>query len=85
MKISIAGAGWHGSSLAYRIASGGFVDEVVMVDTVEGKPQGLALGHDAQPGDRRFPDTDRRDEPLRRHRRGRRCASSPPAPAGPPG
>ena len=43
MKISIAGAGWHGSTLAYRIASGNYVDEVVMVDTVEGKPQGLAL------------------------------------------
>ena len=43
MKISIAGAGWHGSTLAYRIASGDYVDEVVMVDTVEGKPQGLAL------------------------------------------
>ncbi len=43
MKISIAGAGWHGSTLAYRIASGDYVDEVVMVDTAEGKPQGLAL------------------------------------------
>ena len=43
MKISIAGAGWHGSTLAFRIALAGFADEVVMVDVVEGKPQGLAL------------------------------------------
>ena len=43
MKISIAGAGWHGSTLAYRIASAGYADEVVMVDTLEGRPQGLAL------------------------------------------
>ena len=43
MKISIAGAGWHGSTLAYRIAAGDYADEVVMVDIVEGKPQGLAL------------------------------------------
>ena len=43
MKISIAGAGWHGSTLAYRIAVADIVDEVVMVDVVEGKPQGLAL------------------------------------------
>ena len=43
MKITIAGAGWHGSTLAYRIATAGYADEVVMVDVVEGKPQGLAL------------------------------------------
>jgi malate dehydrogenase len=43
MKITIAGAGWHGSTLAYRIASAGYAEEVVMVDVVEGKPQGLAL------------------------------------------
>ena len=69
MKISIAGAGWHGATLAYRIAAGDFADEVVMVDTVEGKPQGLGARHDAQPGDRRLPDTDPWDEPLRRHLR----------------
>ena len=42
MKITVAGAGWHGSTLAFRMA-GGYADEVVMVDVVEGKPQGLAL------------------------------------------
>jgi malate dehydrogenase len=43
MKITIAGAGWHGSTLAFRIALAGYADEVTMVDVVEGKPQGLAL------------------------------------------
>jgi len=43
MKITIVGAGWHGSTLAHRIAAGNYADEVVMVDVVEGKPQGLAL------------------------------------------
>src|SRR4249919_119461 len=43
MKITIVGAGWHGSTLAYQIASRGYAHEVVMVDVVEGKPQGLAL------------------------------------------
>jgi len=43
MKITIIGAGWHGSTLAYRIASAGYADQVVMMDVVEGKPQGLAL------------------------------------------
>lgn len=43
MKITIAGAGWHGSTLAFRIALSGYADEVMMVDVVEGKPHGLAL------------------------------------------
>jgi malate dehydrogenase len=43
MKITVAGAGWHGSTLAFRIAAAGYADEVVLVDVVEGKPQGLAL------------------------------------------
>jgi malate dehydrogenase len=43
MKITVVGAGWHGSTLAFRIASAGYAEEVVMVDVVEGKPQGLAL------------------------------------------
>jgi malate dehydrogenase len=43
MKITVAGAGWHGSTLAFRIASAGYADEVMMVDVAEGKPQGLAL------------------------------------------
>jgi malate dehydrogenase len=43
MKVSIAGAGFYGSTLAMRVAEGGYVDEVVLTDIVEGKPQGLAL------------------------------------------
>src|SRR6266508_6890804 len=43
MKITIAGAGAHGSTIAFRIVLVGYADEVVMTDIVEGKPQGLAL------------------------------------------
>ena len=43
MKISIAGAGFYGSTLAQRVAEAGYADEVVLTDIVEGKPQGLAL------------------------------------------
>src|SRR5437867_403622 len=43
MKVTIAGAGHHGSSLAMRIALGDYADELTLVDVVEGRPQGLAL------------------------------------------
>ena len=43
MKVTVAGAGFYGSTLAQRIAEGGYADEVVLTDIVEGKPQGLAL------------------------------------------
>ncbi len=43
MRVSIAGAGFYGSTLAQRVAEGGYADEVVLTDIVEGKPQGLAL------------------------------------------
>ncbi len=43
MKISVAGAGFYGSTLAQRVAEAGYVDEVVLTDIVQGKPQGLAL------------------------------------------
>jgi malate dehydrogenase len=43
MKVTVVGAGFYGSTLVQRIAEGDTVDEVVMVDIVEGKPQGLAL------------------------------------------
>jgi len=43
MKVSIAGAGFYGSTLAQRVAEAGYADEVVLTDIVEGKPQGLAL------------------------------------------
>ncbi|MGH9263231.1 MAG: malate dehydrogenase [Acidimicrobiales bacterium] len=43
MKVSIAGAGFYGSTLAQRVAEGSYVNEVVLTDIIEGKPQGIAL------------------------------------------
>jgi malate dehydrogenase len=43
MKITVVGAGFYGSTTAQRIAEANYADEVVLVDIVEGKPQGLAL------------------------------------------
>jgi malate dehydrogenase len=43
MKVTIAGAGFYGSTLAQRVAEGSYVEEVVLTDIVEGKPQGIAL------------------------------------------
>lgn len=42
MKVSVIGAGQVGATAAMRIAEGGLAD-VVMVDIVEGMPQGKAL------------------------------------------
>ena len=39
MKITVAGAGWHGSEVAFRIAGAGYARRGLMVDVVEGKPQ----------------------------------------------
>ena len=43
MKISVIGAGKYGSTTVQRIAEADFADEIVMLDIVEGLPQGLAL------------------------------------------
>jgi malate dehydrogenase len=43
VKITVVGAGKYGSTTVQRIAQADFADEVVMVDIVEGLPQGLAL------------------------------------------
>lgn len=43
MKITVVGAGKYGSTTVLRIAQAGYADEVVMVDIIEGLPQGLAL------------------------------------------
>ncbi len=43
MKITVVGAGFYGSTTAQRIAEANYADEVVIVDIIEGKPQGLAL------------------------------------------
>src|SRR3712207_3518027 len=42
-KITVVGAGNVGSNTARRVAEQDLVDEVVMIDIVEGLPQGLAL------------------------------------------
>ncbi|MGH9022722.1 MAG: malate dehydrogenase [Acidimicrobiia bacterium] len=43
MKITVVGAGFYGSTTAQRIAEAGYANEVVLVDIIEGRPQGLAL------------------------------------------
>ncbi|MCZ7527508.1 MAG: malate dehydrogenase [Acidimicrobiia bacterium] len=43
MKVTVVGAGFYGSTTVQRIAEADIVDEVVMVDIIEDKPQGLAL------------------------------------------
>ncbi len=43
MKVTVIGAGKYGSTTVQRIAQADFADEVVMVDIIEGLPQGLAL------------------------------------------
>jgi malate dehydrogenase len=42
-KVTVVGAGNVGSNTARRIAENNLADEVVMIDIVEGLPQGLAL------------------------------------------
>ncbi len=42
-KITVVGAGKYGSTTVQRLAEWDIVDEVVMIDIVEGLPQGLAL------------------------------------------
>jgi malate dehydrogenase len=43
VKVTVVGAGFYGSTTVQRIAEAGDVDEVVMVDIIEDRPQGLAL------------------------------------------
>ena len=42
-KVTVVGAGKYGSTTVQRLAEGDVVDQVVMIDIVEGLPQGLAL------------------------------------------
>ncbi|MGH2808111.1 MAG: lactate/malate family dehydrogenase, partial [Actinomycetota bacterium] len=42
-KVTVVGAGNVGSNAARRVAEKNLADEVVMIDIVEGLPQGLAL------------------------------------------
>src|SRR3954469_7321140 len=43
MKVTIVGSVFYGSTTALRVAEADIVDEVVMTDIIEDKPQGLAL------------------------------------------
>src|SRR6266508_4551330 len=43
MQVTVVGSGFVGATTAMRVAQKGLADEVVMVDIVEGLPQGLAL------------------------------------------
>jgi len=43
MKVTVVGSGFVGATTAMRVAQRDLADEVVMVDIVEGLPQGLAL------------------------------------------
>jgi malate dehydrogenase len=43
MKVTVVGSGFVGATTAMRVAQKGLADEVMMIDIVEGLPQGLAL------------------------------------------
>jgi malate dehydrogenase len=43
MKVTVVGSGFVGATTSMRVAQKGLADEVVMVDVVDGLPQGLAL------------------------------------------
>ena len=43
MRVTIVGSGFVGATAAMRVAQKGLADDVVMIDIVEGLPQGLAL------------------------------------------
>jgi malate dehydrogenase len=43
MRVTVVGSGFVGATAAMRVAQKGLADEVVMIDIVEGLPQGLSL------------------------------------------
>src|SRR5438093_8613672 len=43
MRVTVVGSGFVGATTAMRVAQTGVADEVVIVDIIEGLPQGLAL------------------------------------------
>jgi malate dehydrogenase len=43
MRVTVVGSGFVGATAAMRIVQEGLADDVVMIDIVEGLPQGLAL------------------------------------------
>ncbi len=43
MRVTVVGSGFVGATAAMRVVQKGLADDVVMIDIVEGLPQGLAL------------------------------------------
>ena len=43
MKVTVVGSGFVGATTAMRVVQKGSADEVILIDIVEGLPQGLAL------------------------------------------
>ena len=43
MKVTVVGSGFVGATTAMRVVQKGLADEVVLIDIIEGLPQGLAL------------------------------------------
>ena len=43
MRVTVVGSGFVGATTAMRVAQRGLADDVVVVDIIEGLPQGLAL------------------------------------------
>ena len=43
MRVTIVGSGFVGATASMRVVQKGLADEVVMVDIIEGLPQGLSL------------------------------------------
>lgn len=43
MKVTIVGSGFVGATTAMRVVQKGLADEVVLIDVIEGLPQGIAL------------------------------------------
>ena len=67
-KVTVVGAGNVGSNTARRIAEKDLADEVVMIDIVEGLPQGLALDINQSAAVEEFECTGHRDQRLSGHR-----------------
>src|SRR3989449_2725037 len=43
MRVTVVGSGFVGATAAMRIVQKGLADDVVLIDIIEGLPQGLAL------------------------------------------
>ena len=78
-KITVVGAGNVGATTAQRVAEKELARTVVMVDVVEGIPQGKGLDQWQSAPIEGFDSRDHRHERLRRDGRTPTSSSSPPA------